>query len=272
MKVALCFSGGIRNLIDNIESIKRCLIEPLNADVFIHGWYFKLDELDNTHKMYRKKETDENKVLLLLKPKKYIFEIYDKNKEIEMNKRFKFNEIKQKYKGDDYLCQLYPNTCGMYYSIYHSNQLKIDYENENDFIYDIVIRCRPDFEYYTPLNMNVLKLVKENNILLPLDNYAFVTQQCDKFAIGSSQTMDKYSNLINHILEYEKKYPKEFWDGPNVLKKHFNELNINTNWIYFDYEYHIRRKSQRLTEDKRLKIDYNCQNLLITKPTKYNNI
>lgn len=272
MRVALCFSGGIRNLEDNYESIKRCLIEPLNADVFIHGWYFKVDELNNTHKMYRKKETDESKVLLLLKPKKYKFEIYDKNKENEMIEKFEINRIKEKYQDNPYLCQLYPNTCGMFYSINQSNELKKLYEKENNFTYDIVIRCRPDFEYYTLLNEEVLNLVKENNILMPLDNYAFVTQQCDKFAIGSSKIMDYYCDLITLMLDYENKYPKEFWDGPSVLKKHLEEGNIKTNWIYFDYEYHIRRKSQRLTEDKRLKLDYDRKNLLITKPKKYNKV
>jgi len=272
MKVALCFSGGIRNLEDNYESINRCLIEPLNADVFIHGWYFKVNELNNTHKMYRKKETDENKVLLLLKPKKYKFEYYDKSKENEMIDKFDINRIKEKYNDNPYLCQLYPNTCGMFYSINKSNELKKEYEKENNFKYDIVIRCRPDFEFYTPLNENVLNLVNDNNILLPLDNYAFVTQQCDKFAIGKSVTMDYYSDLINNILSYEEKYPKEFWDGPNVLKKHLIEGNIKTNWIYLDYEYHIRRKSQRLTEDKRLKMDYDRKSLLITKPEKYNKV
>lgn len=270
MKVALCFSGGIRNFETNFKSIKQCLIDPLNPDIFIHGWYFKVDELNNIHKMYRKKETDENKVLSLLKPKKYKLENFDKNKELEMIKKFNINEIKEKYQDNLKLGQLFPNTCGMFYSIYQSNQLKKEHEKENNFKYDIVIRCRPDFEYYTPLNFKILQLVKNNNILMPLDNYAFVTQQCDKFAVGNSKIMDIYSELINYILEYERKYPKEFWDGPNVLKKHLDENNIITNWIYFDYDYHIRRKSQRLTNDKRLKIDYNKENLLITKPPEYN--
>ncbi|ADO67305.1 hypothetical protein crov272 [Cafeteria roenbergensis virus] len=272
MKVALCFSGGIRNLEDNYKSIKHCLIDPLNADVFIHGWYFKVNELNNIHKMYKKKETEQNKVLILLKPKKYKFENYDINKENEMINHFDITKIKEKYKNNSNLCQLYPNTCGMFYSIYQSNKLKKEYEKENNFTYDIVIRCRPDFEYYTPLNYQVLQLVKENNILLPLDNYAFVTQQCDKFAIGTSKTMDNYSDLILYILKYEKKYPNDFWDGPNILNKHLFIKNIKTTWIYFDYEYNIRRKSQRLTNDKRIKIDYDKKTLLIIKPNTYNKV
>lgn len=270
MKVALCFSGGIRNLEDNFESIKSCLIEPLNADVFIHGWYFKVNELENTHKMYKKPETNEFKVLSLLKPKKHLLEVYDKEKEEEMTKKFKFEYVKEKYQDKPNLTQLYPNTCGMFWSIYQSNLLKCDYEKENNFKYDIVIRCRPDFEYYTILNFNILKLVEKNTILMPLDNYAFVTQQCDKFAIANSETMDYYCNLINNILDYEDKYPKEFWDGPSVLKRHLVLKNVNIKWIYVDYEYHVRRKSQRLTDDKRKKIDYDKKNNLITKPKKYN--
>lgn len=270
MKVALCFSGGIRNLENNYESIRRCLIEPLNADVFIHGWYFKTEELENTHKMYKKEETNKSRVLMLLKPKKSKFEIYNKNKEDEMKDKFNIDEIKNKYKENSNLCQLYPNTVGMFWSIYESNLLKKEYENENNFKYDVVIRCRPDFEYYTPMSESILSSVKSNTILMPLDNYAYFTKKCDKFAIGDSESMDKYSELILSILKYEEKYPEDFWDGPNVLDKHLKESNIKILWIYVDYEYHIRRKSQRLTDDKRHKIDYDRETKLIIKPKKYN--
>jgi len=271
-KVALCFSGGVRNLIDNIDSIKKCLIEPVDADVFIHGWYFKLDEIENKHKMYTKDETSELRALLNLKPKKFSFEIYDKNKENEIIKKLQINQIKKKYKNNIQLCQLYPNTCGMFWSIYQSNKLKIAYEKEHQFTYDIVIRCRPDFEYYTKLTYNILNLVSTNTILLPLDNYAFSTKQCDKFAIGTSSDMDKYADLINNILDYEKIHPKNFWDGPNILKIHLDTNKINTKWIFYDYDYHIRKKSQRLTKDKLKKIKYDNENHLIIVPDKYNNI
>ena len=273
MKVALCFSGGIRNFKDNFESIRNCLIEPLNADVFIHGWYFKVDELDNKHKMYRKEETPQNKVIILAKPKKYKFEVYNKEKELEITKKFKIEEVKKEYEANEYLCQLYPNTCGMFWSIYQANELKKQYEEKNDFKYDIVIRCRPDFEYYTKLNFDILKLVdNKNTILLPLDNYAFLTQQCDKFAIGSSEVMDYYAELQKNMLEYVHKYPDDFWDGPKVLKKHLSLKDVKTKWIYYDYDYHVRRKSQRLTEDKRKKLDYDRKNNLVIKPKKFNNI
>lgn len=271
MKVALCFSGGIRNLHENIESIKRCLIDPLNADVFIHGWYFKVDKLENKHKMYKKEETNKNRVLMLLKPKKHKLEIYDDIKETEIKKLYNIDEIKKKYSDNTNLCQLYPNTCGMFHSIYEANKLKCEYEKENEFKYDIVIRCRPDFEYYTPLNENILKLVENKHILMPLDNYAFYTKKCDKFAIGDSESMDIYCDVIGKILDYEKDYPKDFWDGPNVLDIHLLKNGVKIKWIYIDYEYHIRRKSQRLTDDKRKKIDYDKMSNLITKPKSYNN-
>lgn len=271
MKIALCFSGGIRNLEENYESIKRCLLDPLDVDVFIHGWYFKINELENKHKMYRKQETPMNKVIYLLKPKKYKLEVYNKEKEEEIKNKYNIDQIKDKYKNK-YLSELYPNTCGMFTSINESNKLRLEYERDNNFVYDIVIRCRPDFIYYTPLNLEILKLVKRGTILMPLDNYAYNTLQCDKFAIGTSDDMNKYCDLINNILKYEEEYPNNFWDGPNVLNIHLKLKNINIKWIYFDYDYKVRRKSQRLTEDKRKKIDYDKENYLIVKPKKYNNL
>ena len=271
MKVALCFSGGIRNFKDNFESIRNCLIDPLEADVFIHGWYFKVDEIENKHKMYRKEETSQSEVLIYAKPKKYELEAYNKEKEQEMINKFLIDKIQEKYKDKSDLCQLFPNTCGMLWSIYKSNLLKCEYEKEHNFKYDIVIRCRPDFEYYTKLNFDILRLVDNNTILLPLDNYAYNTQQCDKFAIGTSENMDYYSNIQSQLIEYSNKYPNDFWDGPKIIKKHLTLKNIQIKWIYFDYDYHIRRKSQRLTIDKRKTMDYNKTNNLIIKPKKFNN-
>jgi len=271
MKIALCFSGGIRNLKDNFESIKKCFLDTLNPDVFIHGWYFKVDELKNQHKMYRGKETDVDLVNYLLKPKRMKLEVYDKFKETELSKQYRVKEVQEKYQNDTRLTELYPNTVGMFYSIFQSNSLKSSYEKEHNFTYDIVIRIRPDFEFYTPVTLETLKLVENKKLIYPLDNYAFVTQMCDKFAIGNSNDMNIYSDLINRINLYIDKYPKEFWDGPSILKKHLEENNLSLIWIYLDYDYHVRKKSQRLTKDKIEKVKYDKNNLLILEPKKYNN-
>lgn len=269
MKIALCFSGGIRNFQDNFQSIYNNLILPLNPDIFIHGWYFKIDQIHNKHKIYTGTETPQDTVLQLLKPTSYKFETYDKHKEDELSNRFKIKQIQNFYKDNPRLIELYPNTVGMFWSIYQSNLLKSNYEKTHNFKYDIVIRCRPDFIYYTKLNIHTLKLVQKNTLLFPLDNYAFVTQMCDKFAIGSSHDMDIYSELILYMNIYIDKYPKYFWDGPSILKKHLQDFNINIKWIFFDYDYHIRKKSQRLTKDKLSQISYS-QNLFIMIPKKYN--
>jgi len=85
MKIGICFSGGIRNLHENIDSINKNIINSLRerceVDIFIHGWYFKVNELENTHKMYKKEETNLEEVLNLLNPKSYKLKVYDKEKE-----------------------------------------------------------------------------------------------------------------------------------------------------------------------------------------------
>lgn len=272
MKVALCFSGGIRNFKDNYESIKKCFLDTLNPDVFIHGWYFKIKELKNQHKMYRGKETDVDLVNHLLKPKKIKLEVYDQFKEDELSEKYRVKFVQEKYQDNTRLSELYPNTVGMFYSINQSNLLRESYEKKNNFKYDIVIRIRPDFEFYTPITLETLKLIEKGKILFPLDNYAFITQMCDKFAIGTSEDMTLYSSLINKMIQYIDKYPKEFWDGPSILKKHLEENKIIINWLFIDYDYHVRKKSQRLTKDKLDKIKYDINNLLILQPKKYNNL
>ena len=272
MKIALCFSGGIRNFEDNYKSIETNLIRPLSyiknkqlikPDIFIHGWYFNVNQLKNTHKIYRGKETSKEKVISLLKPKKYLFEDYDSDKEYQMEEIYELETIKYKYSNNKQLCQLYPNTCGMFHSIKMSNILKSEYEIENNFVYDVVIRCRPDFEYLSPLNLETLKLVKDNNIILPYDNYAHHTKKCDKFAIGSSKVMDYYSSISNYLLNYEKTNPKDFWDGPNVLDLHLKNKKIDILWIYLDYDYKIRKKSHRLKPKDKEKLIFGDDLLII---------
>jgi hypothetical protein len=147
MKVALCISGQIRisTFKKSYDSIYSSIIKYHNPDIFIHSW---LDDGNDAKEL----------VIKAYNPKKYIIEEYSPKIE---------SETKYNYKS-------------MFKSIFESNKLKTQYELENNFKYDVVIRCRfditidkiPDFSIYNTNKLNA-KNVAKDGILCINDIFAF---------------------------------------------------------------------------------------------------
>ena len=86
-----------------------------------------------------------------------------------------------------------------YYNVYNSNGLKSEYEKENGFIYDVVIRARTDYYFFRKIDPEELE-VKRMEVCIPtLWDFGGVSSG---FAYGDSHTMNIYSNLFNRIAEY----------------------------------------------------------------------
>lgn len=178
MKIALCLSGGLRNFKDTYYSFKHFLLDKYDTDVFFYG-------LEN------KEGVDRNlkDLIDLYKPKKY-----------QINTTEFYNNINCKYN--------LPSSFYGFYNVLKCNNLKSEYENENEFKYDIVIRSRTDnfwFRYLTDEEVNLSK----NNIIIPED-WAFKCvnnfARFDGFALGSSKLIDDYADLFNRIDEYCTKF------------------------------------------------------------------
>ena len=84
MKIAICFSGGIRSFKTCYPSIYKYLLQPLHPDIFIHAWsygrdmqkYKKDKNIDVTYKI----QPDECKsefVIDKLQPKKFVIDVYN---------------------------------------------------------------------------------------------------------------------------------------------------------------------------------------------------
>lgn len=77
-RVALCLSGQPRNAIETFSAIYKYIIEPNNADVFIHMnynpniKYITKSHIDNGKCLYE--ENIGEKVIELYKPKRYLVE------------------------------------------------------------------------------------------------------------------------------------------------------------------------------------------------------
>ena len=238
MRVALCLSGQTRNWLGCRDTIKKYVIEPLNADVFFHTWSVKGQKL-SYHTPMDSMVPDIPIVGNLeefYKPIASIIEVPDYDT---------FKKIKPSY---------YYNTLMMHYSIWRVNELKKEYENTNSMKYDVVIRCRFDLEIHKFDIVDTLPNIVDTIYLPPNQNMDIQFNESmaeafkvtgikympnDQLAYGSSTGMDYYSKLweiqSNDINEYinhpEGALTEHFWNknksgfkadvNPNILMKIF---------------------------------------------------
>ena len=229
MKIAVCISGQPRSVYRGIENILQFF--KFDFHVFAHAWWDKESRKTTFKKRLWNGVDDE-----VSEPVEndWVSEMYNKVDVkqiiIEEQKQFDVPELleKRKLKFTNTF-----NVCSGLYSVWRCNQLKKDYELENNFIYDWVIRTRYDFGLSEPLIIDNL----DNNIIYaPNDNshkYGFN----DQFAIGSSFNMDTYSDVFLHIediLESHRSgiYTAHYCEKPDnmgqeqLLNKHLDNNNV----------------------------------------------
>jgi hypothetical protein len=188
LKVAICLYGSAgfttnlngRNLQEVIpldikeplESLKDNIVNPYSADIFIHSWSHERSEEINK----------------ILNPKLSLY---------EPHKVFSRSFIDDKN-----------NTLSRFYSQMMSNKIKIDYENEKNIIYDVVLHARIDLIWFTKINLNHDltnslyatfwngSINRETN-LGPFDksNYGENVALMDTWFFSNSKNMDLFSNI-----------------------------------------------------------------------------
>lgn len=89
----------------------------------------------------------------------------------------------------------------MFLSLYRANLMKQKVEIENSFYYDLVIRLRPDMNIIGNIPLDI----EEKSILVPHIDYqgTYRTTINDWFAAGSSDNINKYVDIVNHVQKYQ---------------------------------------------------------------------
>lgn len=205
MKIAVCISGQPRKALETYNNIHKYIIEPNNADVFIHmhydinNPYMEKTHMDNGSCIYEK--DIDKKLIELYKPISYLieaprnfqkpcFNVPDKRIDsvVKMNahKNMSCNNAKTHF---------VKQMTSMYYSIYKCNELKELYANENNIYYDYVIRIRFDLlpEYplicsqLDPRFIHYIDMGQPDNII------------SDWLNIGSNAIMNVYASMYLHM-------------------------------------------------------------------------
>ena len=161
MKVALCISGQPRCAIETFPYIQKFIIEPNNADVFIHmhfdkeSLYIEKSHADNGQCLLA--PDLDTRLISMYKPVRYLVEPNRSFSRPQINVAerrlhnfMEMNKHKQ-WTPDKHKQHMIKQMTSMYYSIYKCNELKEVYANENGIVYDYVIRLRFDSLPRAPL-------------------------------------------------------------------------------------------------------------------------
>lgn len=216
-KIALCLSGQPRYLEEGFKQLSKIILN-YDVDVFIHTWWddsyvnkvFDFSPMNTYNRTGVWEYNTKELIQSLYTPKKIIIE-----PQKDFNKHVNVNFEKQSP------ISLY----SMYYSILQSNKLKTEYENENNFKYDCVIRSRFDILINTfNLELDSIDLTKiyVSGEINPYPN--------DQFAFSNSKNMDYYSDLFNNIDYYYNNGFREFVNE-KILKYHLT--TVGGKEIYF---------------------------------------
>lgn len=195
MKVALCLSGQPRKFAECWDSIYANLISPYKTDVFFHFWNHNIPELSDTFKSVVKGYYLSEQYLFDDSP--YFEGCTPENSRMQ-SKSFQ-------------------SVLSMYSSIQLANYIKWHFEQQNNFRYDIIIRCRTDAKF-----SRSPQLIIDDAIHVP--NFETWGGYNDQFAYGNSQNMDIYSRCFNYI-------PTHFENGGNfhpetILKRYLNSRKV----------------------------------------------
>lgn len=258
MKIAICFSGAIRSFKYCYPSIYKYLIEPLNADIFLHAW--SITEIDNTQEVKYKFSKDcctNDYVIEKLCPKKYVIDEYNSSWEKKIIQEanmdgIDFMIVPDKYKkickNDPHAYKKYAhNAMGMYYKIMKCNELKCEYEKEHGFEYDIVIRARLDFIWNKFVTIDD---IKSSSLVFTInDSYCnkFKIPNNDRFFGSNSKIMNKFTNIFNDIKNnYEKNIPIQGSDLFVEKIKNYKSYIFGDKDYYFKFinNYHIVKSKE----------------------------
>lgn len=174
MKVAVLISGQIGEDKECFESINKNIIEPYKADTFV---VYASDS-----PIISKEEC-----IALWKPSSIYYGNYPSI--IEPNINSLINYAKQPESNIESVVK-------MCYGIYTANEMKQKWEQDNGFVYDVVVRVRPDL-----IIEKQLEIKNTGDLWIPIgwDHRGGFN---DTFAYGPSKVLNHYAGLYHNLWFY----------------------------------------------------------------------
>lgn len=268
-KVAICFSGAIRNFDRCIPSITKYFLNKFpGSDIFLHLWTFNDSDKENnfmTKFKWRNSSTCSDRIVNILKPVKYVIEEYNDEweKTILSNSGIDINKFITEHEKNYGV-----NCCSMYWKILKCFELVEEHSVLNNVKYDLIIRARLDFiweDYIYPENFKIIN----NSLNLIKDRYAthsnLITN--DKFFAGNQDVMKKMVEIFEKLSKYQDQGLK--LDGQVINEAHISQNKFEVNWIGHKDTYykHMERHNIKL---KNINIVIDIENSFIRNELIYN--
>ena len=177
MRIALCLSGQSRFVEEGYYFLFKNLFDFKNIDVFVHTW--EDNECDKVLDFY-------NPISYIIEPQRYDITFDNKNLDYKQENANSGNFVHY----------------SMFYSMKKSNELKLNYETENNFKYDCVIKSRFDNALLNELDVASYNLSNLNAEFI-LQGQG-VTKLSDWFLFSNSHNIDVMCMLHDKMPLYEK--------------------------------------------------------------------
>lgn len=183
-KAAILISGHVRDFERTLPQL-TALVDYVDGDVFIASYdrravgvrFWQGQEHSNDTLI----ETDYIQIEQALQPKKTVF-----SESVNIPEKLKDYSFKNKLVNIEGVYK-------MFYKVWESNQLKMQYESTHNFKYDMVIRTRFDNEY---LHVDFSKFNPELILTARSDHRAYMT---DTFFVAGTDRMNRICEIVKHI-------------------------------------------------------------------------
>lgn len=251
MKVAICYSGFLRNIQKTFPNIMSKMLKTHDVDFFIHTW--DVDEYKEEN--FYARDVISPKLILIEEQKNFQRNPYrfincnitdtqylkdlklsGENKKFfeapSTENNFKFDKELEVVKFGHYSSFPY-NFLSQFYSFYKAIELKKIYEQNNEIEYDCVIRIRPDVYLYDDINLSSLDMSLMNVFQAPLHKGTRLTVN-DHFACASSKLLDLYSECFLFLPTYYFVYGVDFIQEI-ILGKHLEVNDVKLNKMSTEY-------------------------------------
>lgn len=121
----------------------------------------------------------------------------------------------------------------MWYNLYKVNQLRINYEHQNDIVYDMVVRIRPDAGLVTEVDLTTLTKDVTDSVITPINKIAGhlhlspdSPQMCDCFAVASPTNMNIYCDMILDAHNNFFTQSRQTWHTESAHALHLRNNNV----------------------------------------------